>query len=169
MKAIQRSESYSLLSQLVLGGSSQAVQQAANIAIHLALELPHSRQDEYEADAIGTRFAYNAGFPANGLQAFLQRLDTIAGRGSGPSWLQTHPSNPDRIAREKDLAAQILGKPRPVPVNLTEKETKILKDQDCVKRERPDPIRFRYRIWRTPNRMLYRPHRGNVVQGQMQG
>jgi len=120
VKAIQRGMTYQLLSELVLGGSSAAVQTAANLAIQLALELPHSRQDEYQADSVGIRLAYNAGYPANGLLLFLQRLQTIAGTGNTPSWLSTHPSTPDRIARAQQITAQVQGQPRPVPVVLLE-------------------------------------------------
>jgi len=128
VKAIQRNEQYQLLAQVALGGSSASVQQLANLTIQLALELPHSRQDEYEADAIGTRFAYNADYPANGLLVFLGRLNQIAGSGGGPAWLSTHPSTPDRIAREQQLVAEISTQRRPVPVELTQREQKILKD-----------------------------------------
>lgn len=127
VKTIERNMTYSLLSELVLGGSSQAVQTAANIAIQVALELPHSRQDEYESDAVGTRLAYNAGFPANGLLLFLTRLQQLAGAGGGPDWLQTHPATTDRIAREQQLVTQIQGQPRPVPVALSDEELKVLK------------------------------------------
>lgn len=127
VKAIQRAMTEQLLSQLILG-NSQATQAAVNVALQYAYELPHSRQDEYEADAVGTKLAYNAGFPANGLLAFLQRLQQISGPSRTLAWLQTHPLTEDRVARERTEVAQLQGQPRPVPIALTEENLKIMRE-----------------------------------------
>jgi len=116
VRAIERGMTYSLLSELVLGRSSQALQTAANVAIQYAIELPHSRQDEYESDDVGMRLAYNAGYPAGGLLAFLQRLQSAAGPSRTPEWMSTHPLTPDRIARAQQQLAQVQTQPRPVPI-----------------------------------------------------
>jgi len=117
-KAIERGMTYQLLSELVLSRSSGAVQTAANLAIQLALELPHSRDDEYQADQVGIKLAYNAGYPANGVLLFLQRLQALSGRSNTPEWLRTHPLTADRITRAQQIVAQVQGQPRPVPVAL---------------------------------------------------
>lgn len=126
-KAIERAMQYSLLQQLALGGRDGALQAATDIAIQLALELPHSRGDEYQADAVGTRLAYNAGYPADGLLAFLRRLQATGGTSRTPSWLRTHPLTQDRITRESQLVASLQGQSRPVPVALTAEEERIAK------------------------------------------
>lgn len=128
VKAIQRAMTYQLLSALVLGHSSSAVQQAADIAVQLALELPNSRSDEYAADAQGIRLAYNAGYPANGLVQFLQLLQRITGTQRTPEWLQTHPLTQERITRAQQLSVQIAAQPRPVPVVLSDQDQKVLKE-----------------------------------------
>ncbi|MHB9129469.1 MAG: M48 family metalloprotease [Armatimonadota bacterium] len=127
VEAIQRSMTQQLLADLILG-NSQATRTAANIALQYAVELPHSRQDEYEADAVGTRLAYNAGYPANGLLAFLQRLQQISGPSRTPEWMRTHPLTEDRIARERTEVARIQGQPRPVPIALTEENLKVMRE-----------------------------------------
>ncbi|HEX2951861.1 MAG TPA: M48 family metallopeptidase [Armatimonadota bacterium] len=127
VKAIQRAMTYELLAGLLFGGSSAAIQTAAGLAIQYALELPHSRSDEYEADAIGIRLAYNAGYPADGLVQFLRVLQSMTGRQRTPEWLQTHPLTSARIARAQQIANQISGKPRPVPLALSTEDQKILK------------------------------------------
>lgn len=136
VKAIQRAMTYQLLEALVLGHSSTAVQQAADISVQLALELPNSRSNEYEADAVGTRLAYNAGYPANGLLQFLQYLQTTSGTTRAPAWLQTHPLTQDRITREQQLVTQISGQPRPVPIALSEQDKVVL--EKLITEEKPE-------------------------------
>jgi predicted Zn-dependent protease len=119
VKAIQRNMQYSLLSELILGRSSEGLQTAASLALQFAVELPHSRGDEYDADGVGTRLAYNAGYQANGLLLFLTRLQQISGPSRTPAWLSTHPLTTERIEREQQLVASLQGQPRPVPVTYT--------------------------------------------------
>lgn len=128
VKAIQRGMTYQLLSELVLSHSGAAVQTAANLAIQLALELPHSREDEYQADSVGIRLAYNAGYPATGMALFLQRLQAMVGTSRSPEWLSTHPATAERVTRAQQIAAQVQGQARPVPVLLIEDSEKITKE-----------------------------------------
>jgi predicted Zn-dependent protease len=122
VRAIERAMTYQLLSDLVLGRSDQGLQVAADIAMQYAIQLPRSRDAEYESDVVGTRLAYNAGFPANGLLLFLQRLQAMSGRARTPEWMSTHPLTAERIDRAQQLVASLQGQPRPVPVALTEAE-----------------------------------------------
>ena len=126
--AIQRAMTYQLLSDLVLGGSSQAVQTAANLAVQYALELPRSRADEYAADDVGMKLAYNAGYSPQGMVDFLQRLAQITGPSRSPAWTQTHPLTADRVARAQQEATQISALPRPVPVVAQEANPNEAKD-----------------------------------------
>ncbi|HOS42832.1 MAG TPA: M48 family metallopeptidase, partial [Armatimonadota bacterium] len=115
--AIERAMTYDLLSDLVLGRSSRGVQVAADLAIQYAVQLPHSRQDEYEADDIGMRLAYNAGYPPNGMVQFLTRLQQLSGPTRTPEWMRTHPLTEDRITRAQQIATSLQGQRRPVPVS----------------------------------------------------
>ncbi|HEY3417072.1 MAG TPA: M48 family metalloprotease, partial [Armatimonadota bacterium] len=121
VKAIERAMTYQLLSDLVLRNSGTAVQSAAGIAVQLAVELPHSRSDENQADSVGMKLAYNAGFSPYGLPNFLKTLNQISPSRS-PSWLSDHPSTPDRITKTEQEAAQLANERRPVPISLLEKE-----------------------------------------------
>lgn len=122
--AIEKAMQYQLLEQLVLGNST-ANQQAANIALQYAVELPRSRQDEYNADATGIKLAYNAGYPANGLLLFLQRLQALQGTTSStPAWASTHPLTSDRVVRAQQLTTQVASERRPVPVANIESTSK---------------------------------------------
>lgn len=122
VKAIQRAMTYQLLSDLVLSQNETAMRTAVNLAIQYGAQLPHSRQDEYEADSIGLRLAYNAGYPVNGLVAFLQRLDAISGKNSAPEWLSTHPLTKERVTRADSLADTIGQKQRPVSLTISDTE-----------------------------------------------
>ena len=75
-----------------------------------------SRQQEYEADAIGVRVIAKAGFDPYGASRFLEALgrsvemrQSLLGRGgaSRPDIMSTHPSTPERIARAVAEARQI--------------------------------------------------------------
>jgi predicted Zn-dependent protease len=125
--AIRRAMTYDLLSDLVFGRSSAALQTAVNVAVQYAVQLPRSREAEYESDSIGIRLAYNAGYPAGGLVTFFQRLQQISGPQTAPSWMRTHPTTADRIARAQQIVAQVQGQPRPVPVALLQREVKEIK------------------------------------------
>lgn len=135
VRAIQRAMTYELVSDLVLG-NSRATQMAADLAIQYGVQLPHSRADEYAADALGIKLAYNAGYAPGGMVAFLQRLNALsAGQPSGPAWARTHPLTSDRIARASQLTAQVATQARPVPVVLTEAEAATVKALEDEKAE----------------------------------
>jgi predicted Zn-dependent protease len=104
-KAIEEALGVAIILDIVTGKSPQSTQQAANIAVQIALSNGY-RDDEYEADRIGTRYAHDAGRPAAGLLDFLRWL-----KASGvpePSGIEkpfaTHPELSKRIsALEKYL------------------------------------------------------------------
>jgi len=140
VKAIQSAMTYQLIADLVLGGSSEALRMAADLAAEYALLLPRSRSDEYEADAVGIRLAYNAGYPANGMVIFLQRLMTATGPDRTPAWARTHPLTQDRITRADQVVAEVAGQPRPVPVALSEENLKILKSLNDAEQKTPATV-----------------------------
>lgn len=69
---------------------------AVNIGYELALRRPNSREDEREADEDGWRFLGNAGYAQVGMIQFFEKLQ---GQGSVPTFLSTHPSPENRVAR----------------------------------------------------------------------
>ena len=74
------------------------------------LFLKYSRDDESQADRIGVRYMYKAGYDPRELSDFFtvfQKLEEQS-KGSLPTWLSTHPAPPDRIQRTHQLAAQLV-------------------------------------------------------------
>ncbi|MCY7281076.1 MAG: M48 family metalloprotease [Sphingomonas bacterium] len=77
--------------------------------------LSFSRDQEYQADTLGTRYVVAAGYdPLGGAKilASLGRADAlqlrIQGKGnrSTPEWASTHPNSQNRVQREQQLAVQ---------------------------------------------------------------
>jgi predicted Zn-dependent protease len=55
--------------------------------------------DEFDADQRGIKYAHAAGYPADGLQRFLTKLNQATEQGGQSFWTRTHPPVPDRNAR----------------------------------------------------------------------
>ena len=66
----------------------------AQIGYQLAIGLPQSREDEYEADRIGLEILRAAGYSPLAFVNFLKQLE---GKGSQPEFLRTHPTSANRI------------------------------------------------------------------------
>lgn len=64
------------------------------LGVKLALDLPYSRQDEYEADALGLEMLYSAGYAPGAMVDFMQKLSQNG--GNIPTLLSTHPAGNDR-------------------------------------------------------------------------
>ena len=65
----------------------------AQIGYQLAINLPQSRQYEYEADRLGLEILQQAGYPPMAFVNFLKQLEG----GAQPEFLRTHPTNTNRI------------------------------------------------------------------------
>jgi len=61
--------------------------------------------DEFDADQRGVTYAYTAGYPANGLQHFLEGLDQATKQGANSFWTRTHPPVSQRNERIEQLIA----------------------------------------------------------------
>jgi predicted Zn-dependent protease len=95
------------LAQLGLGLGSIFFPEAAQTFGGLAqtgmqlLFLRHGRDAERQSDELGFRYALREGYDVREMDdifATLMRLGEASGRGSVPSWLSTHPAEPERIA-----------------------------------------------------------------------
>jgi len=71
----------------------------------VALELPHSRMQESEADKLGLIFMSLAGYDPQEAVPFWERMAAASGGKGPPEFLSTHPSNATRI---RQLSALIL-------------------------------------------------------------
>lgn len=65
----------------------------------VAVLLPNSRNQEYEADHFGLNFAAMAGYDPREAIPFWQRMSAAAGSSKPPEFLASHPSDENRIAR----------------------------------------------------------------------
>lgn len=86
---------------LAAGGLDRST--AVNLGVQLALRLPNSRQDEYDADQRGLRTISRAGYAQSAMVSFMQKLLQFS---SPPTFLANHPATSDRIARLRQLIAQ---------------------------------------------------------------
>ena len=71
-----------------------------------AIQSGYSRDNEREADYLGTIWAIEAGFEADGGARLHEALNSIPGSAS-TSFFSSHPSGPERVARLRALAARL--------------------------------------------------------------
>lgn len=71
-----------------------------NIGTQIALQLPASRSDEYEADRHGFYSMGRAGYDQSGMVTFMQKL---VREGSPPEFLSTHPDARNRVSSLREL------------------------------------------------------------------
>ena len=90
-------------------GASDSVMSIASQVSAVTFTLPHSREQEAEADRIGLELMARAGFDPNAAITLWQKMSKLAG-GGPPEFLSTHPSSTSRI---KDLEANV---PRVLPL-----------------------------------------------------
>ncbi|WP_330202264.1 M48 family metallopeptidase [Cyanobacterium sp. Dongsha4] len=78
--------------------------QVVQLGVALAVDLPYSRQDEYEADTLGLEMLKAAGYAPQAMVDFMRKLAKTGGRT--PTLLSTHPASGDRaIALEQKIPA----------------------------------------------------------------
>jgi beta-barrel assembly-enhancing protease len=61
--------------------------------------------DEFDADQRGVTYAYTAGYPATGLEHFLEGLNQATNQGAKSFWTRTHPPVDQRNQRIEQLVA----------------------------------------------------------------
>ncbi len=101
----------------VLGGGNPQSQQLLGALLGagatFGLELPFSRQQEYEADHIGLDLMARAGYDPRGAIAFWRRMMAQAQSGAVPELLSDHPSDQNRIAELERLLPEAMQNYRP--------------------------------------------------------
>lgn len=83
-----------------LFGIGDLGQQGIQYAYMGAIGLPHSREQEAEADRMGVELAARAGYDPRAAQTLWQKMSRLGG-SEPPAFLSTHPSSE---ARQRDLA-----------------------------------------------------------------
>jgi len=108
---IERAMAQGLVVELVTRRSSDAIRQAADIALDLQLRQGY-RDKEYEADRYGTLYSFRAGYRPDGLRRLLSRLHEDTGDPARITWvLQTHPPLSRRIERLQEYLVELTGRP----------------------------------------------------------
>jgi predicted Zn-dependent protease len=90
-------------------GAGQGMMQLASQITAVTFQLPHSREQETEADRIGLELMARAGYDPNAAVSLWQKMGKVGG-SSGPEFLSTHPASG---SRQKQLEADI---PRVLPL-----------------------------------------------------
>lgn len=80
----------------------------------IAVLLPNSRNQEYEADRFGLNFAAMAGYNPREAIPFWQRMAAAANGQKPPEFLSTHPSDENRIAKLESFMPEALSYYKPV-------------------------------------------------------
>jgi predicted Zn-dependent protease len=101
-------EQLALAGIAIATGASQNTMQIASQVSAVTFTLPHSREQEAEADRIGLELMARAGYDPNASISLWQKMARLG--GGGPEFLSTHPSGDSRI---RDLEANV---PRVLPL-----------------------------------------------------
>lgn len=94
----------------------------ANTGLSL-LFLKYGRDDERQADELGFRYMLDDGYDVREMDdifAALQASGDLAGRSATPSWLASHPSEPERIEAVRERVAALDSPPQDLEVNAEE-------------------------------------------------
>ena len=102
-------EQIALAGVAIATGASDTTMQIASQVSAVTFQLPHSREQEAEADRIGLELMARAGYDPNAAVSLWQKMGTLGGKGP-PEFLSTHPSGESRI---RELEANV---PRVLPL-----------------------------------------------------
>jgi predicted Zn-dependent protease len=102
-------EQLALAGIAVATGAGEGTMALASQVSAVTFTLPHSREQEAEADRIGLELMARAGYDPNAAITLWQKMGKLAS-GGPPEFLSTHPSDESRI---RDLQASV---PRVLPL-----------------------------------------------------
>lgn len=91
----------------VIAGVGQGALDLANTVASVTFQLPHSREQESEADIMGLELMARAGYDPNAAVSVWQKM-MAAEKSSSPEFLSTHPSPGNRIAELQARVPKVL-------------------------------------------------------------
>lgn len=83
------------------------------LGVQYGIEMPFSREQEYEADRIGLSLMAQAGYDPRQAIAFWQRMRQAKTGGQPPEFLSDHPDDANRIAEIQRLMPEALARYKP--------------------------------------------------------
>jgi predicted Zn-dependent protease len=109
VKKIQANMAYQMLAGIAFSGMENkagglvTLAKSANVAYNL-IELGYSRDDEYQSDYLGVKYAFKAGFNPNAALTSLEKLkNNQESKSQLLVYLRTHPYVDDRINSLKKI------------------------------------------------------------------
>ena len=88
-------------------GLPDIAQQLAPMILDVTFNLPHSRQQETEADRIGVELAARAGFNPHGAVSLWEKMSKLSTQ-EPPKFLSTHPPHEQRLADLRQYAERVM-------------------------------------------------------------
>jgi len=109
VKIMEKALTAEMIVAIVTKDSSSDIQAAADIALALIVRKGY-REEEYDADRVGTRWAYISKYHADGLLGFLKDVRQMEGRDPSQleTWISTHPPTSNRIARLDEFLPKLV-------------------------------------------------------------
>ncbi|WP_107851608.1 beta-barrel assembly-enhancing protease [Oceanimonas marisflavi] len=97
------------------------------LGLKMQSAINYTRDNEFEADRLGLRLLYNAGFDPNAMASFFQKLaDKYQFASTPPQILLTHPLPASRIAEARSRAAEYAVRPLPPSLNFQLAKARIM-------------------------------------------
>lgn len=91
----------------VVTGAGEGAMNLANMVASVTFQLPHSREQESEADEIGMELMARAGYDPNAAVSVWKKM-MAASQGGPPEFMSTHPSPSSRIQDLQKLVPKVM-------------------------------------------------------------
>jgi predicted Zn-dependent protease len=91
----------------VVTGAGEGAMDLANMVGSVTFQLPHSREQESEADTIGMELMARAGYDPNAAVSVWRKM-LAADQGGTPEFLSTHPSPRTRLQDLQALVPKVM-------------------------------------------------------------